>query len=392
MTATRMDVQAPWDRARLRDAVAEVCAVADDEAGPADEAASFPVRTLGALRETGLLGLMAPAELGGAGGSLADLAEATVALGRSDTSVAMIFAMHCQQLVALDRFGPDELRRRVLPAVAAGEVYLASVTTETGKGGNLLMSESATTARDGWVHIDRTAPIVTGGEHAEGFLVTVQTPDATSPSQVDLVFAERAQLELEVLGGWQPLGMRATRSVPMRLVGDVPEEQRIGEPGGFRTIVATTFGPLAHVGWAAAWLGAAAGACSRVVSHLRREHVDPSSELQLTRLATTRARLDVVRALLAHTISVLEDCDDPAATPVQLLVNTLKVRAAEECFAAVDELVELVGLRHGYLPDSPLRLERTFRDLRSASLNYANARLLIANGSLALRDTEVRLA
>jgi acyl-CoA dehydrogenase len=395
MTAAHPQLQASWSDERIRETVAEVCAVADEEAQEADAAAAFPLRTLGAMRKTGLLGLMVPREQGGAGATLGDLVDVTIALGRSDTSVAMIFAMHCQQLVALDRFANEALRDRVLPSVAAGEVYLASVTTEIGKGGDLLTSESETTASDGCVHIDRNAPVVTGGEHADAFLVTVLAPDATSPSQVDLVFAERSQLELEVLGDWQPLGMRATRSVPMRLVGDVPTDQRLGRPGDFRAIVTSVFGPLAHVGWAAAWLGTATGACSRVVQNLRetrrRERGEGTSELVLTGLASVRARLDGTHALLRHTVDVLERCDDPTATSVALLVNSLKVRAAEECFAAVNELVELVGLRHGYLTNSPLRLERALRDLRSASLNYANARLLLASGSLAFADTEVSL-
>ncbi|NIL64671.1 hypothetical protein [Salinispora arenicola] len=63
---------------------------------------------------------------------------------------------------------------------------------------------------------------------------------------------------------------------------------------------------------------------------------------------------------------------DTAETSTQLLINNLKVQAAEQCFGAADEMVELVGLRHGYLRSSSLYLERVFRDLRSASLNYAN--------------------
>jgi acyl-CoA dehydrogenase len=57
----------------------------------------------------------------------------------------------------------------------------------------------------------------------------------------------------------------------------------------------------------------------------------------------------------------------------------------------VEELIELVGLRHGYLRNQPLALERALRDLRSASLNYGNDRLHLANGSLSLLDQETTL-
>jgi acyl-CoA dehydrogenase len=377
------------------DPLALTCAVAEEHASTTDAAAAFPDEALTAMRQTGLLGLMVPAEFGGGGGSLTDLVDTTIALGKADLSVAMIFAMHCQQVVVLARHGGDRLRRAVLPAVADGKVYVASVTTEPNKGGHLLTSESPVD-RDGDVlRVDRQAPVVTGGRHADGFLVTMRSPDATSPAQVDLLYAMRDQLVLDVIGDWSPLGMRATESVPMRLRGTVAPWQVVCSHGGFRAIAAELFAPLGHIGWAAAWLGTAAGAYGRVLRHLRgdgRGQFNPSSELALARLAGVRARLDVVHALLRHTVSVVESGTDVTAAPVQLLVNTLKTEASTGCFAAVDELVELTGLRHGYLTGSPLRLERAFRDLRSASLNYGNDRLRLANGALALMDTGVHLA
>lgn len=359
-------------------ALEKVLTVTAEHAGRADVEAAFPVEALEALRDSGLLALPVT-------GSVRDVVDVTLRLGREDMSVAMIYAMHCQQAFALVRHAPALVDR-----IRSGRVYLASVTTEKGKGGHLLSSESTVDWVDGSLSIDRDAPIVTGGVQADAFLITVLAPDATTPTQVSLVYADRSQLSsIEVRGGWDPLGMRATHSVPMRLAGVVPAAQVVGEPGGFRDVVAATFGPLAHIGWAAAWLGAASGAFSRVLGLVRGSgrQFDPSSELLLARVARIRGRLDVVHALLQHTLGA-----DFSVGAGQLLVNTLKVQAAEQCYAAVDEMIELVGLRHGYMRGSDLALERVFRDLRSASLNYGNDRLLLANGSLALLDRQVRLA
>lgn len=377
------------------DALRHTCEVAEAHAAEADAAAAFPTEALTAMRESGLLGLVAPAEFGGTGG-ITDLVDVTIALGRADMSVAMIFAMHCQQVLVLDRYGSPRLREHVLPAVADGKVYLASVTTETKTGGHLLTSDSPSRRTTDGLRIDRDAPVVTGGAHADGFVITLLAPGAASPSEVSLVYAARDQLEVEVRGEWRSLGMRATESVPMRLTGTVPEWHIIGEPGGFRTITAQWFAPLAHVGWAAAWLGTAAGAYSRVLRHLRSEagrtQVNPSSELLLARLATARARLDVVHGMLRHAVSVLERGRDITEAPAQLLLNALKTEAADLCYDVVNKVIELIGLRHGYLVQSPLRLERALRDLRSAALNYSNDRLRLASGGLALMDAGVRLA
>lgn len=379
--------------AELADAVAAVVA---EHAGQADADAAFPVRALDELRATGLLGLLVPAEHGGLGGSVADVLTVSTRLGREDMSAAMIFAMHCQQVAAVVRHAGDRLRGELLPAIAQGKLYLASVTTEAGKGGHLLTAQAELRDDDGELVVDRFAPIVTGGAHADGFLVTMLGPNATSDSQVSLVYAARDQLEVTPSGEWQPLGMRASHSGALRLRGRVPGHQVVGEHGGFRDIVTRTFGPLAHLGWSACWLGTASGALSRVLGLLRdpssRGSLNLGSELLLTRLARARQRLEVVNALLWRTEAVVAEADDLSRPRVQLLLNELKITAAEQCHAAVDELVDAVGLRHGYLRNSPTGLERALRDLRSAALNYSNDRLYLADGRLALLDPEVRFA
>lgn len=380
----------------VADAVEEVAAAAADHAAATDATASFPVAALDAMRRTGLLGLLVPVEYGGPGGTLDDLVRAGIHIGRVDMSAAMVFTMHCQQVAAVVSHGRQSLRDRLLPRIAAGEVYLASVTTERGKGGHLLTSDSALDADGGRLVIDRDAPIVTGVVHADGFLITMRAPDAATPTEVSLVYADRSDLDVTVTGAWNPLGMRASQSLPARLIGSVPADQVIGDHGAFRDLSVQVFAPLAHIGWASCWLGAAAGALSRVVTKLRspagRRTADLESDLLLSRLGRIRNRLTLVDASLRQCVGLVGTPGVDLSVPsAQSRLNTLKAEAARLCFEAVDELVELVGLRDGYMRDSPLWLERTLRDLRSASLNFSNDRLLLANGRLALLDAEVRL-
>lgn len=380
----------------IQQRVAKVAAVAAEHLSRTDREAVFPVEALDEMRDTGLLALLVPVRYGGLGGGLRDLIDAGIALGRVDMSVAMIFVMHCQQVAAVVRYGGRPLCSELLPEIAAGRGYLASVTTEAGKGGHLLSAESALTRGEGQLFIDRFAPIVTGGEHADGFLITMQSPDALSPNQMSLVYGRRDQLTLRRSGDWQPLGMRASHSVALHLTGQVPEHQLVGKHGDFRTIAGTVFVPLAHLGWSACWLGTAAGALSRVLKLLRspeyRNKANLDSELLLSRISQARRRLDVVRAMLEHTHRMVCETEDLSPPRVQLMLNALKITAADECYTAVDSLVETVGMRHGYLKDSPTRLEQALRDLRSAALNYSNDRLHLADGRLALLDQEVRFA
>ncbi|KJS53892.1 acyl-CoA dehydrogenase [Streptomyces rubellomurinus subsp. indigoferus] len=377
----------------MADRVRAVIRVAEEHLARTEREALFPEHALAELRRTGLLGLLVPTADGGLGGTLADLVDVTLALGRTDMSLAMIFAMHCQQSEALVRYARPPLREKLMARLAAGELYLASVTTETGKGGHLFKSYAPLRESGERLEIDRTAPIVTGGTHADGFLITMRSPHATADHQVSLVYADRAQLTVTASGRWDPMGMRASQSLPMKLTGDVPGDQVIGEHGAFHRIAQSVFGPLAHLGWSAAWLGTASGAMSRVVRLLRdpagRGRFDLGSELLLTRLSRARQRLDTVHALLRRTQDLVERQADLSAPSSQLLLNALKITAAEECHAAVDDLVDAVGLRHGYLKDSPTGLEKALRDLRSAALNYGNDRLHLADGQLCLLDPDV---
>lgn len=399
MSATRAaapEISGGVRRPSLRERVRHVAAVAAEHAPRHDNDADFPVEALTALRETGLLGLTVPIDHGGLGGTVSDLLDVCVELGRADMSVAMILGMHCQQVAAVVGHAAPCLRDELLPRIASGRRYLASVTTEAGKGGHLMTAESQANSDSAHLIIDRFAPIVTGGAHADGFLMTVRAPDASSPSQVSLVYANRDQLTVEASGDWNPMGMRASHSGALHLTGRVPVDQVVGEHGGFSRIATEVFGPLAHLAWSAAWLGTAGGALARVVAMLRspagRRRFDLGSELLLGRLSAARQKLDTVHALLRHTEQVVRQAPDLSVPRVQLLLNALKITASEQCHAAVDDLITAVGLRDGYLKDSGTGLERALRDLRSAPLNYSNDRLHQADGRLTLLDQEVRLA
>ncbi|HEY1570404.1 MAG TPA: acyl-CoA dehydrogenase family protein [Pseudonocardiaceae bacterium] len=396
------DLLTPVDTAptpELDQRVESVLPVVHDQARIVDDQACFPGEGLAVLRRSGLLGLLVPTEFGGLGGTVPDLVRVADRLAGECLSTAMIWAMHCQQVATLVAHATPGLRARLLPRIAHGEVYVASVTSERGKGGHLLTSKAPLTRTGGALHIERDAPIVTGGLAADGFLITMQDggdTDHGADGRVSLVYADRADLRLTTSGSWNPMGMRGTHSVAMRIAGTVPADQLVGVPGDFRTAAVDTFAPIGHIAWAACWLGAARGALGSVLDLLRgpagRKRFDLGSDLLRTRIARVRMELDVLAALVAQCVRDIESGGDLAANPVQLRLNALKVVTAERSHAAVDQLIEITGLRHGYLRDSPLALERTLRDLRSASLNYSNDRLLLANGALALLDRRVTLA
>ncbi|MPY57522.1 acyl-CoA dehydrogenase family protein [Streptomyces spongiae] len=370
-----------------------------ENAAKVDAEAEFPVENLCALRESGYLGLLVPTEYGGMGRGLDDMVEVARSLSTGCLSTAMIWAMHCQQTDVLVRHADAGLRAELLPRVAAGEVYLASITTDTNKGGHLLAAQDSLAHRGELLTLHRDAPVVTGGVHADGFLITMRAHQEAREHEVTLVYANRKDLSVQQTHEWRTLGMRGTHSVGLRLSGQVPAHHIVGAPGRFREVAADSMVPTGHLGWSACWLGAAQGAFSRLVRKLaasaHKGGTDLSSPLVQERVARIRLDLELVSAYLSKVreeVSALRESGRRLDAPsVQIHLNTLKLAASELTFQAADRMVQLAGLSTGYSGDSPIPLERVFRDLRSAALNYANDRLLTANGALSMLDRAVTL-
>lgn len=377
--------------------VAELTEILREQAAEADVRARLPEKSLAALRGSGLMGLLVPEEYGGLGGGLDDLVAIAMRLAEGCLSTAMVWAMHCQQVDAVVRHGHPRLRDELLSRIAAGEVYLASVTTEPRKGGHLLSASSPVQSAGTDLVFERDAPVVTGAMAADGFLITMRAAEDAAAHEVTLVYADRAQLQIDVVGDWNPTGMRATDSRGLRLAGRVPEHSVVGGPGAFRAVALDSMIPLAHLGWSACWLGAARGVMRELTGALRNRSwtLDLGSDLVRERLARVRVDLELVAGYLGQVcreVTAVRRAGTLQESPTaQIHINVLKVAAAELTFQAVDRLVQLAGLSRGYSRDAEIPVERVFRDLRSASLNYANDRLLSAIGSLVPLDRSVRL-
>ncbi|MCO1580269.1 acyl-CoA/acyl-ACP dehydrogenase [Crossiella sp. SN42] len=378
--------------------LSNVVAVAAEHAAEVDSGGRFPVEALAALRASGLMGLLVPVEHGGLGGGLTDLVEVAGELGGACLSTSLIWTMHCQQVDVLVRHAQPELRERLLPRIAAGEVYLGSVTTESTVGGHLLTSESPLHAEQGHYRLTRRAPIVTGAAHADGFLIKMLASPEAAAQEVSMVYLDRADLDIEVRGAWDTLGMRGVENLELTLTGQVTDERLIGGRGKFREIAVECMGPIAHLSWSASWLGATRKVWSALLAHLRRpiSKIDLRDSLTAVRVARVRAKLEAVSAYL-HTVRAEVERHRAQGSSLgspatQIHLNTLKVLAAEECLAAATAMIQLAGLDTGYRRDSPVPLERLLRDLTAASLTYSDTRLLTANGALSVLDPAVTLA
>lgn len=352
----------------------------------------FPRESIDALRDGGLVALMVPAALGGAGGSVRDLAEVAAVLGEECLSTALIWSMHSQQVAIVGAHGNAE-HGRLLGRVVDHGALIASVTSEPGRGSDVWTSDFPVVPVGVRLRVDRPAPVVSYGAEAGLYLIKMRAGPERTPNEIAMVLVAAEDGTVRVMGDWNASGMRGTRSVPMHFDVVVDSDRIVGPD--YRTLAFETMVPIGYVAWSAAWLGAARGSFQTFVRSFRdpkRPRRNLTSDLLKHRLARLRLSLDLVDALLHRVVAVIEagSAGSPGALRSRLdasqfiLLSNLKVASSEMAYDVVNALVEIAGMRAGYLKGDALGLERVLRDLRSASLMYHNDQLLAANGNMIL--------
>jgi acyl-CoA dehydrogenase len=380
-SSVALDVAAGRDlAASLGARIKAVAAVAARHAAEVDSAPRFPEEAFAAVKAQRLLGLLVPIVLGGEGAPLREVADVCYGLGQACSSTAMIYAMHQVKIGCLVRHGREsEAIERLLRRLCAEQLLLASSTTEGQRGGDVRSSEAPVEHRDGRIHLERKASVISYGAQADGIVTTARrAADAAASDQVLVAFL-KDDYTLTRLQGWNTLGMRGTCSEGYTLKASGSPGQILPEP--YETIHARTMVPFAHLLWGSVWAGIAAGAAARAqafVRHAARQAGGqaPPGAAQLTKVLST---LRTLRAVLSGSLKAYESkMDDPQALgslDFQSQITLTKVEVSELAVATVLSAMRVCGLS-GYRCDSEFSVERHLRDVLSSPLMINNDRIL----------------
>lgn len=360
--------------------------VASSAAVEVDADARFPSESIGALRDSGLLGALVPTRFGGLGLTYAQVAQVCTILGGGCASSAMVFAMHNIQVACVVEHGAgsdhfDDLLREV----AVNGRLLASATTEAGIGGDVRSSSCAVEAVGTRFRLEKNAAVISYGEHVDDVLVTARRDPDAPPSDQSLVHVQRPGLELEPYGEWDTMGMRGTCSIGFMLRAEGGLDQVFTTP--YSEISSRTMLPVSHLTWAALWLGIALDAERKARAYLRAAarknpgSLPPSAD----RVARLYGELAMLRALLGSCVEEFE-CSrlDPSIAESMgfaARMNSLKVTMSEAVVDVVGTAMSVCGIA-AYRNDTPYSLGRQLRDAHSAALMVHNDRILGHNASL----------
>jgi acyl-CoA dehydrogenase len=277
-----------------------------------------------------------------------------------------------------------------LRELATEQPLIASATSEVGVGGDLRSSIAAVTPSGEKCVLEKQAPTVSYGQHADAILATARRGPDSPRSDQSLVLLRKSDYALEPAGVWNTLGMRGTCSPGFELRASFAPAQVLATP--FGDIAGQTMVPVSHLLWSSVWLGIAADALARAHRFVRAEArqkpgATPASAL---RLAEAGARLDTLRARIAAVLNEYEATLSAPDAAEQLgrvawatKINGLKLSASELSLEIVTRALTIVGIA-GYREDGELSVARHLRDIHSAPLMINNDRINAMNASLLL--------
>ena len=365
--------------------------VAASHAADVDKNARFPIETITALRDAGVMSALVPREFGGAGCSMSELAQLCSTLAQACGSSAMVLAMHYSQLACVARHGlQSEYFRGYLRDVVRHQYLLASMTSEVGTFGDTRSSICAVECRDGRFMLDKDATTGSYCEHADAIVVTCRRDPSAAASDQVLVLVRREDFTLKTTTTWDTLGMRGTCSPGFRLVSSGRQEQIV--PGAFADSSALTMVPYSHILWSSLWWGIAADAVARAATFVRGQARQAPGSVPPTaqRLAELSIQLQAMKQNWFSAAQAFDAIGPSPGEQEQLLgigwalrLNNLKVACSEAAPQIVHRALQIVGIL-GYKNDSPFSLGRHYRDVLSASLMIANDRINAKSASMLL--------
>lgn len=320
-------------------------------AGAVDAEARWPEASLRAMGRAGLLGLHVPTRLGGLGAGMAVLAEVTEILGRSCSSTAMCFGMHCVATAVIAAKATRDQEEHWLRPIARGEHITTLSLSEPGTGAHFYLPRATFTPVTSGYRLDGSKSFVTNGGHADSYVMTAVRPGAElDPGAFTCLLVPGNAAGLEWGERWHGLGMRgnSSRSVEMHGV-QVPPAGLLGQEGDQIWYVFEVIAPYFLVAMAGVYIGIAQAALDLAVESARgRTYAHSTTPLTdnpviVDQLGILWMQVERSRALL-HRAAAQGDAHVPHASQA---LFAAKLDAADTAVSVTTSAMSLAGGR-GY--------------------------------------------
>jgi alkylation response protein AidB-like acyl-CoA dehydrogenase len=308
--------------------------------------------------ELGYLGVNLPEELGGLGLGNLEALIVVEELARISSAIAFpVFESCVGPVRAIERFAPQSLRQKVVPAVCRGETIVAIAMSEPQAGSAL--TDLTTYARDDGdeIEIEGSKRWCSGAGHADGYVVWCRMSDQPGARGIGAVYVEKDTPGLSFGKQESLMGFRGVPSADMFFDQvRVPADHVVLPAGGFKQLM-TAF-DLERCGNATMALAQASAALDESLAYVkeRKQFGKPVIDFQAVQLKLAEMRMQVDAArLLIYRAAVNAEQGMPSAVESSIA----KCFANEIAREVTGNAVQLMG-GYGYSREYPM--ERRFRD------------------------------
>jgi alkylation response protein AidB-like acyl-CoA dehydrogenase len=357
----------------VNEAVRRAQEIAEKVAAPAaaghDREATFPRESLDALGRAGLLGLLVPTELGGAGLGPRAVAGVVSALAEADASVAMVYLMHVCGTACILASPQQSAVASTVRAIAKGEHLTTLAFSEKGSRSHFWAPVSRAVKSGAAIRITAQKSFATSAGQADSYVVTTLSATGKGPTDSTLYLVPAKTPGVSVPAKWDGMGLRANASASMTFEGvEVPDSARLTDEGaGFKAKLEVVL-PLFNLGSAAVALGLCRAATKATTTHLKTAQFEHLGQSLGESLPTLRAQLaqmqittDALASLVDDTVVHLEKPGDTT----MLRVLESKAAGGEAAIAVTSLAMRSCG---GAAFARQTGIERFFRDAHAGAV------------------------
>ena len=337
-----------------------------------DEKQIFPREVIDKLGELGFMGVLIPAEYGGAGLGYQEYITIIEELSRVDGSVGICIAAHnslCTGHIFLA--GTEEQRRKFVTPLAKGEKLGAWSLTEPEAGSDAAGTQTvATKDGDSWV-LKGQKTFTTNGTYGDVCIAMAVTDPTKGHDGISAFIIEKGTPGFHPGHKENKLGLRASDTSTV-IFEDcrIPAENLLGEEGGgFRDSMRVLDG--GRISIAALAVGMAQGAYEAALSYSkeRKQFGKSISEFQAIqfKLADMATEIDAARLLMFRAAWMKDK-----GMMTTLESSMAKLYAGEVGVRVANESVQIHG-GYGFIKDYPA--EKFYRDVKLCTIGEGTSEI-----------------
>jgi alkylation response protein AidB-like acyl-CoA dehydrogenase len=369
-----MDFQLTAEQLSIRDMVREF---ARKEIAPHvmeyDEKKEFPWEIIKKLGELGLLGIIYPESIGGAGMGYIEYSLIVEELSAVDPSIGLIVAAHNSLgTLHIYTYGSDKQKEEYLPRLLKGETLGAWALTEPGCGSDAkALRTTAVKKGNKWI-LNGSKTFITNANFSDYQVVIALTDPEKGTRGISAFIVKKGIPGFKIGQNLNKLGMRASDTAELFFDNcEVPEENLLGKEGeGFHQSMEILDGGRISIG--AMCVGIAQGAYEHALrySQEREAFGRKIGDFQATKfkLADMATQIDAARLLILRS-AWLKDRN----LPLNLESAMAKLYASEVAVRVADEAVQIYG-GYGFIKEYPV--EKFYRDAKLGTIGEGTSEIL----------------